>query len=148
MPHFRERDTSRARELRNRATPQERLLWGYLRNRQLAGCKFSRQLPIGPYFCDFVCREKKLIIELDGASHSLQTEYDTERDAFCEHHGYKVLRFSNADVMMNVEGVLTKIEQVLVEMPTPGPSRKREGNDWDAPSPACGRGPGGGRTIL
>lgn len=125
MPHFKERNTGRAKELRNNATPPERLLWNLIRNRQLAGNKFSRQIPLGPYFCDFLCREKKLIIELDGANHSLQTDYDIDRDAYCGQQGYTVLRFSNADVMTNVEGVLKRIEMTLAEMPTPNPSRRR-----------------------
>jgi very-short-patch-repair endonuclease len=140
MPNFSKRETGRAKEFRNGATPPERLLWGHLRKRQLAGHKFSRQIPVGPYFCDFICREKKLIIELDGASHSLQTGHDRQRDAYCEQQGYTVLRFSNVDVMTNVEGVLTRIEQALASLPTPrslpqagggvsdqSPSRLREG---------------------
>ncbi len=63
------RNTARAKSLRNVASPPERLLWQNLRNRQLGGHKFNRQMPVGPYFADFLCREFRLIVELDGISH-------------------------------------------------------------------------------
>jgi BirA family biotin operon repressor/biotin-[acetyl-CoA-carboxylase] ligase len=68
VPRFQPRNTNRARELRNAATPAERCLWGFLSASQL-GAKFSRQMPLGPYYADFLCRELALVVELDGFSH-------------------------------------------------------------------------------
>ncbi|HEX7872000.1 MAG TPA: DUF559 domain-containing protein [Sphingobium sp.] len=121
---FLERDTDRAKSLRNNATLPERRLWQRIRNRQL-GHKFSRQIPLGPYFCDFLCREQKLIVELDGATHADDPAHDIRRDAYCTELGFRVLRFTNAEVMTNLDGVLEEIRAAL--MPTPDPSRKREG---------------------
>ena len=123
---FRERNTARARELRNAATPAERMLWRYLSNSRL-GAKFSRQMPVGPFFADFLCRERKLVVELDGFSHDLAETYDTSRDRYLTEAGYRVLRFPNADVLSNAEGVVTAIRIALGDRPTPDPSRKREG---------------------
>lgn len=87
-------------------------------------------MPVGPYFADFICRSVRLIIEVDGPSHDLQVEYDRVRTEFIEAQGYRVVRFTNEDVMQNLEGVLGMIGQVLadVSLPTPSPSRLREGN--------------------
>ena len=123
---FRDRDTGRARELRNAATPAERLLWQHISKSQL-GIKFSRQMPVGPFFADFLCREQGLIIELDGFSHDVQPERDIYRDRYLAESGFKVLHFTNADVLGNVEGVVTEIKTALADWPTPNPSRKREG---------------------
>ncbi len=109
---FKERDTNRARELRNAATPAERALWRYLSRSQL-GVKFSRQMPAGPYFADFLCRDRNLIVELDGFSHDIQPERDARRDAWLRQAGYRILRFRNDDVRDNVEGVLTAIKLAL-----------------------------------
>ncbi len=128
MVEWRPRDTSRARELRNQATPQERMLWRYLSASQ-RGYKFSRQMPVGPYFCDFLCRRAKLVVELDGYSHNLSVEADKRRDRYLREQGFHVLRFTNAEVEENVEGVLSAIGAVLADRPTPGPSRKREGRE-------------------
>ncbi len=102
-------------------------------------------MPVGPYFCDFLCRDLKLVVELDGNSHDLRISHDRARDAFLVAEGYKVLRFSNEDVRDNLEGVVQQIEMVVVSLqnnPTPSPSRKREGSQGSATSspPACGRG--------
>ncbi|RYM03007.1 DUF559 domain-containing protein [Sphingobium indicum] len=112
---FRSRNTPRAKSLRNEASPPERFLWQRLRNRQLNGHKFSRQMPLGPYFCDFLCREAKLIIELDGSSHDDSAEYDARRDAYCRELGFTVLRFQNAEVIGNIEGVLSHIMAALAQ---------------------------------
>lgn len=92
-------------------TEAERLLWFQLRDRRLAGLKFRRQVPIGPYIVDFVCPEKKVIVEIDGGQHNLPNERscDLERTRFLEAKGYKVLRFWNNEVMGNLEGVLAVI---------------------------------------
>jgi len=108
MVRFRTRDTDRARELRNAATPAERLLWHCLSGSQL-GAKFSRQMPVGSYFADFLCRELRLVIELDGFSHDLRPDYDARRDRWLAEAGYRVLHFANDDVFRNLEGVLVRI---------------------------------------
>ena len=130
MPgQFQPRNTERAKELRNGATPAERKLWGCLSSRKVAGWKFSRQIPVGPYFADFLCREAKLVIELDGYSHDLRQDHDKRRDQWFDQNGYRVMRFANGDVLDNVEGAVRAIELALEDRPTPNPSRKREGDD-------------------
>ncbi|MDD2365259.1 MAG: endonuclease domain-containing protein [Desulfuromonadaceae bacterium] len=100
-----------ARELRNNATDAERLLWQQLRNRQVEGVKFRRQQPIESYIVDFVCFDKKVIIELDGGQHSENRDYDMQRDSCLTSNGFTVLRFWNNDVIENIEGVLEVIRQ-------------------------------------
>jgi very-short-patch-repair endonuclease len=94
-------ETRRARALRRDAPASERIVSGRLKNRQLGGWKFARQEPIGPYFADFVCRERKPIVEIDGATHSTDAEVasDARRTGFLEADGYRVIRFiSEADL--------------------------------------------------
>jgi very-short-patch-repair endonuclease len=97
---------STAKVLRKNFTDSERLLWKYLRAKQLEGCKFRRQEPIGKYIVDFVCQEKQIIIEVDGGQHSEEQERDSKRDSWLQGQGYKVLRFWNNEVLTNIEGVL------------------------------------------
>jgi very-short-patch-repair endonuclease len=106
--------TGRARQLRVAQTDAERFLWARLRNRQLAGHKFVRQQPLGRYVCDFVCRERFLVVELDGSQHA-ESASDVERDGWLSGQGYRVLRFWNNDVLSNTEGALTTIAAVLEE---------------------------------
>ena len=108
MPDWKPRNTERARSLRRDATPAERALWAYL-SRSQTGAKFSRQMPVGPFFADFLCRELSLVVELDGFSHDVASERDGPRDAWMAAHGYTVLRFANDDVRENVESVVTTI---------------------------------------
>ena len=131
------RPTARSRRLRRDATPAERHLWQHIRARQLGEVRFNRQFPIGPFICDFVSRECRLVIELDGGQHALAAEYDQRRTRFLNEQGFTVIRFWNADVLDNVEGVLARIGRTLADMPSPGPSRQREGSLW---SPARSRG--------
>ena len=100
-----------ARNLRKNNTRQEHKLWSILRNRKLNNLKFKRQVPIGPYIVDFVCNEKKLIIELDGGHHNEMPiiEYDNKRTAFLLNEGYNVIRFWNSDIENNIDGVVEKI---------------------------------------
>ena len=119
--------TLRSRELRNNPTDAEQKLWRQLRNRQLAGVRFNRQVPIGPYICDFVARTPKLVIELDGGQHALSTDIDARRTAHLERQGYRVLRFWNNDVVENVDGVVAVIESVLRDMPCPTPPASGRG---------------------
>lgn len=95
-------------QLRKKSTPAERKLWSRIRDDQL-GVNFRRQHAVGNYIPDFVCIEKKLIIELDGSQHLEQEEYDEERTKYLASLGYKVIRFWNNDVMKNIEGVILAI---------------------------------------
>jgi len=98
----------RAQSLRSRSTDAEMKMWFAVRDRRLAGFKFVRQEPIGPYIADFVCREAKLIVEVDGGQHN-ESERDQRRDAFLTSEGYSILRFWNSDVLTNMDGVLQTI---------------------------------------
>ncbi|QGM45704.1 endonuclease domain-containing protein [Methylocystis heyeri] len=108
-------ERNRSRDLRAYQTQAEEKLWRRLRGRQLAGWKFVRQHPIGPYFGDFVCRERKLIVEVDGATHSSDEEiaYDARRTTFLEEAGYRVLRINNIDVSQSLESVCDTILAAL-----------------------------------
>ncbi|WP_033925199.1 endonuclease domain-containing protein [Sphingomonas sp. 35-24ZXX] len=115
MPEFHARNTPRARSLRNSATISEKRLWLYLNKRQRRGHRFSRQIPIGPYFCDFLCREACLVVEVDGDTHDYTVEHDQRRDAFMRKDGYRILRFQNEDIRDGLESVLLKIDDALLE---------------------------------
>lgn len=99
-------------------TAQERKLLSRLRNRQLGNYKFRKQQPIGRYIPDFVCQEKKLIVEADGAQHS-KSNYDTGRDRWLSGQGYSILRFWNNEIDNNIEGVLAAIFSELSNAPSP-----------------------------
>ena len=107
----------KAQTLRESQTNAEGLLWHYLRDKQLAGHKFRRQQPIGPYIVDFACMPKKLLIELDGGQHAEQHTYDKKRDEFLRGKGYKILRFWNNDVFENCFGVLESIRAAVQDPP-------------------------------
>ena len=102
----------RAIQLRKESTPAERKLWSKIRNDQL-GINFRRQHAVGNYIPDFVCIEKKLIIELDGSQHLEQNEYDVERTRYLNAQGYKVIRFWNNQVMNDIAGVVQVIEMAI-----------------------------------
>ena len=99
----------RARSLRQDMTDAENRMWYFLRNRRLNGYKFVREYVIGCYIADFICREKKLIIEVDGGQHMNAMEYDQRRTEYLVRHGYKVLRVWNNEVFDNIDGVLETI---------------------------------------
>jgi very-short-patch-repair endonuclease len=98
--------------LRGTQTDAETVPWNRLRNRQVAGFKFVRQLPIGPYICDFVCRKRMIVIEVDGGQHA-ESRRDVIRDRFLREQGYQVLRFWNNEVLGNIDGVLEMISAEL-----------------------------------
>lgn len=100
-----------ARKLRKNPTDAERKLWGILRCRQLAGCRFRRQVCFEKYILDFVCFQPKIVIEVDGGQHAeeLNTLYDHQRTALLESRGYLVLRFWNHHVLMNSDEVAEEI---------------------------------------
>jgi adenine-specific DNA-methyltransferase len=99
----------RARRLRREQTDVEKALWQALRSRQLDTLKFRRQHTIGPFIADFCCVKSKLIIELDGEQHALDTDADERRSDFLAQRGYRVLRFWNHEVLTNIQGVLERI---------------------------------------
>ncbi|MFQ5880059.1 MAG: endonuclease domain-containing protein [Dehalococcoidia bacterium] len=108
-----------ARWLRRHSTDAERVLWPALRNRQLAGAKFRRQQPLGPYIVDFASFEKRLVVEIDGGQHNETDERDETRTAWLTKHGFTVLRFWNNEVLANKEGVLEKIATTVGRNDTP-----------------------------
>ncbi|MCJ7832999.1 MAG: DUF559 domain-containing protein [Deltaproteobacteria bacterium] len=112
-----------AKNLRKQATNTELSLWFYLQAKQLDGIKFRRQQPIGKYIVDFVCFEKKIIIEVDGGQH-LESENDKNRDEWLAKQGFKVLRFWNNEVLTNMIGVLEVIRSHCLKSPSPTPPIK------------------------
>ncbi|RJG56664.1 DUF559 domain-containing protein [Sphingobium terrigena] len=120
------RPTARARALRNNATDAERVLWQAISARKLSGIRFNRQVPVGPFICDFVARSIGLVIEVDGGQHD--DAVDAERTRYIEAQGFRVIRFWNNDVLGNLDGVIEDIMRVVADMPSPDPSRRREGS--------------------
>jgi predicted helicase/very-short-patch-repair endonuclease len=110
-----------AREMRKNPTPAEDALWQHLRLNQL-GVKFRRQHAIGPFIVDFYAREARLIIEVDGPIHEKQKEYDEMRQAYLESLGYRVVRFTNEQVLQNIDAVLAILQKVLSRPHPPTPS--------------------------
>jgi len=106
-------DKIKARELRKNLTEAERTLWKYLRLRQFDGNKFRRQQPIGKYIVDFVCFEKKLIVEVDGGQHNEQVIYDSERNEWLKKQGFRILRFWNNQILKEIDGVEGSIMEAL-----------------------------------
>jgi very-short-patch-repair endonuclease len=90
--------------------------------------RFNRQVPIGPFICDFVARGLKLIVELDGGQHANNAAADAGRTRYLEARGYRVIRFWNNDVLTNAEGVLSLFRDAITNMPSPTPPAKREGS--------------------
>jgi adenine-specific DNA-methyltransferase len=110
--------TSQARELRIRQTEAESLLWCVLRGRRLGGIKFRRQYPIEPFIADFACVEKRVVVEIDGGYHDEVYEQDQARQQKIEQAGWTVLRFSNEDVLADVEAVAIAIAKQIGVEPT------------------------------
>ncbi|MBB3880006.1 very-short-patch-repair endonuclease [Sphingomonas pseudosanguinis] len=113
-------------------TDAERRLWRALSRRQIAGVRFNRQVPVGPYIADFAARSEKLIVEVDGGQHDERAAYDEARTRYLQAQGWRVIRFWNNDVLGNLEGVVATIERTLADRPSP-----------QSP-PACGRGSASG----
>ena len=99
---------NRAKDLRRNLTEPERRLWYRLRANRL-GVKFQRQVVLAPYIADFVARAERLVIELDGDTHGDNEAYDAARTRALQARGYRVIRFTNADVMTNLDGALRAI---------------------------------------
>ena len=104
-----------ARLLRKQSTDAESALWSSLRGRQIAGVKFRRQVPIGPYIVDFIAYGPRIIIELDGSQHGepRHGRRDAARDRWLRARGFAVLRFWDTDVLASPEAVLSKILDVI-----------------------------------
>jgi very-short-patch-repair endonuclease len=136
MPHaaVSTRQRIRAKTLRRTMTRAETLLWRYLKAHHVDGLGFRRQVPMGAYLPDFVCHSAKLIIELDGESHDFASRQarDRVRDAWFESQGYAVLRYTNADVLKNLSGVVENIREIATSrsaatpLPNPPPQGGRE----------------------
>jgi len=95
--------------------------------KQMEGLKFRRQQPIENYIVDFVCFENRIIIEVDGGQHAVETEKDRERDFYLQQYGFKVLRFWNNEVLQNTNGVLEVIRENCLFHPPLNPLPSREG---------------------
>jgi very-short-patch-repair endonuclease len=124
--------SERAKYMRANPTEAERRLWTMLRDRRLASFKFRRQVVIPPYIVDFICLERRLIVEADGSQHA-ESDYDAHRDAFLRAEGFEVLRFWNNDILRNAQGVFEAIDAALK---APHPARLSASR----PSPARGEG--------
>ena len=109
--------TNRSCVLRSQPISAEAKLWAHLRNRQLGGHKFARQMPIGPYFADFVCRERNVIVEVDGGTHSTDEEIakDAKRASDLRGLGYRVFRICNDDAYHNIDCVLDELLAFVTE---------------------------------
>ncbi|HEY2156560.1 MAG TPA: endonuclease domain-containing protein, partial [Isosphaeraceae bacterium] len=113
-----------ARQLRKAMTDAERRLWWHLRGNEIAGARFRRQAPIENYIVDFVCFDRKVIIELDGGQHAVQVERDTARTAWLNSRGFRVLRFWNHQIFEELDPVL---EAIGIALTTPHPNPPPQG---------------------
>ena len=136
----------RSRTLRRNLTEAERIIWYAVRAHRLNGASFRRQTPIGPFIVDFVCHDARLIIEVDGGQHfeSENEKRDARRDRFLARKGYRVLRFSNHDVMTNRQGVVEAIGAALAA--SPSQTDAAQAASPSLPSPAGGGGEEGGAS--
>ena len=123
MPHFAvsPQRRNRAKSLRQTMTRAETLLWRYLKAHRVDGLGFRRQVPMQRYVADFVCHTARLVIELDGESHDFASRQrnDAVRDAWFRSQGYKVLRFTNHDVLSNLTGVVEAVRIAAQNQDTP-----------------------------
>jgi len=108
---------AKAKELRHQQTKAEKILWNKLRNNNILSFKFRRQHPVDISIVDFYCHKAKLVIEVDGKIHQKKDilEYDINRTAHLEEFGLKIIRFTNYEIENQIEKVLKKIKQVLIE---------------------------------
>ncbi len=118
---FRRILTTRARAMRRKPSLAERKLWSHLRNDQFMGLRFRRQYRIGQYIADFFCPAIKLVVELDGDRHSEQADYDAERTRFLNEIQIHVIRFTNFEVIENMDGVLIELEKCCASRLPPLP---------------------------
>ncbi len=113
--------TKLAQKLRKDPTDAEKRLWCFLKEKQLEGLKFRRQVPIGNYIVDFICFEKRIVLELDGGHHAefLNMQKDCKRDLWLRSQGFQVLRIWNSDIHKNIDGVGEKILELCDKSPSP-----------------------------
>ncbi|MBI4708619.1 MAG: endonuclease domain-containing protein [Candidatus Portnoybacteria bacterium] len=106
---------SKSRDLRSRLTDAEKLLWSKIRKRQIKDCLFNRQKPIDNYIVDFYCDRAKLVIEIDGGQHyeTKNIVADRKRDLYLKNLGLRILRFTNLDVLRNIDNVVEKIRNEI-----------------------------------
>lgn len=112
---YRQELVKRAKKLRKNLTPAEARLWKYISRKQILGFDFDRQKPIDAYIVDFYCKKTKLAIEIDGQSHDFTAEYDLKRQKRLESFGIKVIRFSEKEVLKNLDQVLSEIEYWILK---------------------------------
>ena len=110
-----------ARGLRHTQTDAEIKLWSRLRDRRLGGFKFRRQFPLGPFFTDFCCMDKRLVVEVDGSQHSDMKDEDANRTQYLGQQGFRVQRFWNNDVLANTDAVCEQILEELRKVNTASP---------------------------
>jgi very-short-patch-repair endonuclease len=116
------------KRLRQNQTRAEQLLWAQLRRKRVGQTRFRRQHAIGPFIVDFYCHAARLVIEIDGEDHDLKFAGDEKRSAWLREYGLSVVRFSNCDVIENLEGVVRTIERlVIAAKPSPLPPPKGRG---------------------
>lgn len=112
------RKTALAKSLRKNQTRPEEKFWYEVKAKRLGGYKFRRQVAIGNYVADFVCEQKKLIIELDGSHHAEQVAKDAHRTAELEKFGYRVIRVWNHEVIDNLDGLMDSLLHELDSLDT------------------------------
>ena len=116
-----------AKSMRRAATAPEQRLWFALRAKRFAAAKFRRQVVIGRFIVDFACRSPAMVVvEIDGDTHATTDSYDADRTRQLEARGYRVIRFTNDEVMNNIDGVLLALEQFLNSPPLPALSPEGE----------------------
>jgi very-short-patch-repair endonuclease len=137
------RPGSIARQLRTNATSAERRLWNGVRREQIGGFRFRRQVVLSGFVVDFACYEARLVIEVDGATHSTDAELarDASRSAALGSRGYGVLRFTNDEIFHNIDGVLETIRLKLIDLRP----RLMNGDFADGATPLPNPPPQGGR---
>ena len=121
-----QRLTEFARENRKAMSEPETRMWVALRAERFQDVKFRRQKVIGPYIADFAANQPKLVVEIDGHTHDVDDARDAIRSRFLESEGYRVVRYTNVDVMQNLEGVLIHLASVIGEMSPPLPTLSPE----------------------
>jgi very-short-patch-repair endonuclease len=124
---------NRAKQLRRAMTRAETLLWRHLKANRLSGLGFRRQSPMGNYIADFVSHSCKLVVEVDGESHDFESRlhHDARRDEWFASRGYRVLRFTNDDVLKNLEGVVMAIGLAAEQAAPPSLTLPRKGGGND-----------------
>jgi very-short-patch-repair endonuclease len=147
QPRKRDTRVPRAHRLRRDMTDAERKLWWHLRRMPVDGTHFRRQATVGPYFADFACHERRLIIEVDGGQHNRADHLlaDSNRSEYLESRSYRVLRFWNNDVLKNIDGVMESMYAVLRDSKngpaplTPPHRASRGGRGAERPRPLAER---------